>query len=589
MNFKEKNFMRKTFLKNWAAKLVLFFVISSSSLIFSQKYPSFGPPLRIPLDPSGGFCELRSNHFHSGIDFRTQQREGVEIVSIGDGYVSRIAISHFGYGKALYITHPDGYVSVYAHLSKYNCKIEQIVNNFHYQLESYELDVPIDSGLIPVKKGEVVAFSGNTGHSFGAHLHFEIRDAKTEETIMPYLFGIKILDTKAPLIYNLRIYPLRINSSINGRNAIFETKVIATAPGKFVLPSDVNLEIVGAVGFAIEANDLHNLSTFKNGLYQSELKINNQPMYEVKFDRISFSELRYINAYLDYAETLKSKKKFQRMYILANDTLRNYNRSLGNGVIYDLPQGKNQAEVVVKDFFGNTSKLAFSFLYKEPSMLYKPAPCKLPHCISYEEEVSFQKDDVRVHFPFHSLYENLSLEYSVSENINSYGYPRYEISNPYIPVHKKITVSFRLHEIDNIPIHKQLIAYINEQGKTRSYGGVLDIKNEWMSAQTNDLGTYTIMADTTAPVIKPVNVVNNSSYARTTSLRFKITDNLAGIAKYRLTMNGKFVLTEYEYKKNELFTKNIPSSIPAGLQKLVLEVWDERGNKATFETQIQLL
>src|SRR5690606_22842450 len=131
-------------------------------------------------------------------------------------------------------------------------------------------------------------------------------------------------------------------------------------------------EIVGAVGFAIEANDLHNVSSFKNGLYQSQLKVNNQSLYEVKFDRISFAELRYINAYLDYAETLKSKKKFQRMYILENDTLRNYNRSLGNGMIYDLPPGKNQAEIVVKDYFGNTSKLTFSFQYKEPTILYKP-------------------------------------------------------------------------------------------------------------------------------------------------------------------------------------------------------------------------
>ncbi len=575
--------------KNWSAKLVLFFIFSTSSILFSQNYPSFGAPLRIPLDPSGGFCELRSNHFHSGIDLRTQQREGVEIVSIGDGYVSRIAISHFGYGKAIYITHPSGYVSVYAHLSKYNTKIEQMVNTFHYQLESYEFDMPLDSGLISVKKGEVIAFSGNTGHSFGAHLHFEIRDVKTEETIIPYAFGIKITDTKAPVIYNLRIYPLQKNSLINGSNAVFESKVILKENGQFGLPADVKLSISGAVGIAIEANDLHNVSTFKNGLYQSQLNVNNTPIYEVKFDKVAFSELRFINAYLDYAETLKSKKKFQRLFILENDTLRNYNRTLGNGMVYALPNGKNNAEIVVKDFFGNTNRLAFSFEYKDPEIMYKPAPCRMPQCIKYDEEVTFHKQDVRVKFPFYSLYENLDFSFSVSDNINSFGYPRYEIGSPYVPVHNKITVALRTHEIENIPIQKQIIVFINEQGKTRSYGGKLDDKKEWISAQTNDLGTYTIMADTTAPVIKPVNFSAKSSYNRTTSLRFKITDDLAGISKYKLSINGMFVLVEYEYKKNELSTKAIPAKIPAGVQDLLLEVWDERGNKSEYASKITIL
>lgn len=575
--------------KNWVAKVILFFIFSSFLTLFSQNYPKMGVPLNIPLDASGGFCELRSNHFHSGIDLRTQQREGVEIIAIEDGFVSRIGISHYGYGKVVYIKHPSGYVSVYAHASKFSPVIEKKVNELHYKLESYEMDVHLDSGLIPVKKGDVIAYSGNTGNSFGAHLHFEIRDAQTEETIIPYLFGIKVTDTKAPIIYNLRIYPLQPNSTINGKNSIFTTPVLLKSAGNYTLPEGTKIEIAGPVGFAIEANDVHNMSSFKNGLYQSQLKINNTPLYEVKFDKMAFSELRYINAYIDYAETLKSKKKYQRMYILTNDTLRNYNRSLGNGVVYDLPDGANKAEVIVKDFFGNIGRLNFTFDYAAPTMLYRPQPCRLPYCIPFDEEINFDKEDVKVKFPLHSLYENVNLNFSVSENVNSFGYPRFEIGSPYIPVHKRITVAFKLHEIAGIPLQKQLIAYINEQGKTRSYGGKLDPSGEWIYAETNDLGTYTIMADTLAPTIRSVNVSNGGTYGRNTSLKFKITDDLAGIAKYRLTMNGKFVLLEYEHKRNELFTKFIPSSIASGAQNVLLEVWDERGNKAEWSARITIL
>lgn len=544
-------------------------------------YPlDFRPPLDITLDVSGSFCELRSNHFHSGMDLRTNRVEGLKVYAIGDGWVSRIKISPYGYGKAIYVTHPNGYVSLYAHLKDYNGPIADFVLGEQYQRESYELDIELAKDRLPVTKGQVIAFSGNTGSSQGPHLHFEIRDAQTEETINPLLFGMPMKDTKAPVLSKVRITPVW-GSKVNDKTTPQDFSVVRDKNGNVYLNGGDNLSIDGPFMIGVEGKDGHNISGFMNGMYGISLHLDDKMMYDVSFDKISFDELRYINAHLDYAETIKSGRKIEMLRILPNDLLRNYNRTLGNGILQASSAGKHRIKITLTDFYKNTTVFQFDYVQRiiaTGDVL--SAPCLLPECIDYSKQAELDLGELKVRFPENSLYENLKIKTSKSSTVNAYGYPNYTLHDPYTPVHKNIQVAVKLRP-GTVSKNKLVLVYINEKGKMRSYGGKLINNDEWIAAETNDLGVYTVMADTVAPVITPQNVKEGSSIKLADGIRFKIEDNFSGIWSYTCKVDGKFILMQYEYKKNLLFY--VPDGrLASGGHKLELTVSDERNNVAVY-------
>ena len=257
-------------------QIILFFVFIITFFCNAQdKYPTdyFRSPLEIPIVLSGSFGELRSNHFHSGLDIKTQGKQGLKVITVADGYVSRINVKQYGYGKAIYVTHPNGFTSVYGHLSKFNDEIEAYVKSIQYKKENYTTgNLFLDKDKFQLKKGDILAYSGDTGGSGGPHLHFEIRDNQ-ERPLNPLMFGFDIKDTTPPVIFGLYGYPLSEYSHIKGRTKRIKIRVSKQKDGSY--KSDT-INAYGKIGFGIVSTDRQDLASNNNGVNKIQTMYNNQ-------------------------------------------------------------------------------------------------------------------------------------------------------------------------------------------------------------------------------------------------------------------------------------------------------------------------
>ena len=279
-----------------------------------QEYPKnyFEKPLNIPFILAGTFGELRSNHFHSGIDIKTKNHEGLPVKAIADGYISRIKIGWWGYGKAIYITHPNGFTSVYAHLKKFAPKIEAYVKKNQYKKQSFEIQLFPKKEDFLLKKGNLIAYSGNTGGSTGPHLHFEIRNTQTEEPINPMLFSYNIPDTKKPVISKLMAYPLNDTSQVNQSNLPVEIQFKRLNNGNYMAD---NITAYGNIGFGIKTFDRQDAAFNRNGIYDLSLKQNGHLKYHHTLEKFSFDNTKYINLFMDYKAYFSDQQAIQKCFI----------------------------------------------------------------------------------------------------------------------------------------------------------------------------------------------------------------------------------------------------------------------------------
>jgi len=280
-------------------------------ITYPQNY--FRLPMDIPVAIAGTFGELRPNHFHTGIDFKTQQREGIPVYAVADGYVSRLRVQIWGYGNAIYINHPNGYTSVYAHLQRYAPELQSIVTKRQYKNESFEIELFPEANQITIKKGQLIGYSGNSGGSQGPHLHFEIRSTKTENAINPLLFGFNIPDTQRPTIKELYIYPMNLNSNVNGVNTRIKVPIVGGVDGKYIVSEAIKVN--GDIGFGVIANDTQDGSYNVNGIYSLFLNKDNKEVFNVVFDILSFYQQRMINSYFDYAFYKQDNKYIQKSFV----------------------------------------------------------------------------------------------------------------------------------------------------------------------------------------------------------------------------------------------------------------------------------
>lgn len=550
----------------------LIFLISFCNA--QNPYPQdyFSSPLDITLVLSGTFAELRSNHFHSGLDIKTQGKEGFKTYASADGYVSRIKISRYGYGKALYITHPNGYTTVYAHLQKFSPTIEAYVKQQQYTKETFELELFPKAETLKVAAKEVIAYTGNTGGSGGPHLHFEIRD-KQERPMNPMLFGLDIKDTTNPVVYELYGYPLSEGSHINGQDSRVKIRLIKLPDGTY---KTEQITAFGEIGFGIITTDRQDYAANKNGVSLIESTFNGAKSLEVDFKRFSFNETKHLNRYIDYGYFYETKKRIQKLFIEKNNPLKLFKNHHNRGILTIEDNTSSVYKVSVSDFKGNQSKLTIPILGIQKDVP-KTAP-KTQHLqqIIASEETLLEKGPVKVQIYKNSFYEDVAIGFDVMNDT-------LKLHKANIPLQKSMTINFDISQYKGTDKDKLFIGSVSRYGNKLYYTSTKK-RGNILTARTKYLGNYTLGIDAEKPKIKAINFKNNSWLSKYRYLKVKISDGITGVKNYRATLNGRWILMEYD-TKTETLTHDFNDGVVTDTKNnLKIIVTDNVGNSSTFES-----
>ena len=553
---------------------VLFFLASFTTFA-QKKYPNnyFRSPLDIPLKISGTFGELRNNHFHAGIDIKTNHRTGLKVYATADGYVSRIKVALWGYGKTIYITHPNGYTSVYAHLSKFGDGIQEYVKNIQYQKESYETgNMYPEENKILVKKGEIIAYSGRTGGYVAPHLHYEIRDTKTEHIINPMLLGLKIQDSIAPRINKLMAYSIGSNSRINR-----STKKQSLSIKKDTLNSYITSRISasGKIGFGINVYDFLGKESNKNGVYSIEMLVNGKRYYYHDLETFSFPESKYINLLIDYPHYASYKSRIQKTFLEKENKLSIYKGLINDGII-DVKEGFNyQVDIITKDFKGNTSSIRIPVIGLKSESILEQKNDTTNYKISKIKFQKFTKNGVTVAFPKNTFYEDVFIDFSVNGTIA-------EIHKPNIPLDKNFTITFDSIMYENSDIDNIYIANINN--KRYPYYQKTRKRSNKLFTTTKNLGKYTLLIDNLEPKIYNPNFKNGDWVSRLKYLTIKISDSQSGIKSYKAYIDDEWVLMEYDLKNKKLSYDFSDKKLVGSKHIFKLVVSDNVGNTNIYNS-----
>ena len=552
--------------------LIFFLLLCSRLYSQTESFPQYPNPVKIPVYLSATFAEIRTNAFHAGVDIRTQGVEGKEIFAVADGYVSRIGVSPFGYGKVLYITHDDGFTSVYAHLSKFNKKIGEFVKMKQYEDKSFTQNILLEEDVFPIKRGDFLGFTGNSGGSGGPHLHYEIRYTDTQEPVNPLFFGLKIKDNIKPCIKGLAIYPLE-NSIVNGSTSPLYTYSI----------ENLQFEVGGNIAFGINVFDQADGSNNKNGPYSIELFADEKLIFSITSYKYSYSETRYVNSLIDYSYFVNNKERFIRTEIDEFNKLSVYDVKDG---IVTVNQGDTlKMKFVVKDYNNNVSILPFTLIGVEsPEIEQNNILTNLSYSIFDGKSCDINLNGFETHVPKNAFYRDVTLGVSKIDTIeNIFSDYAYRLGSEDIPLHKKIKIRMKTAEefVDDTLLY---MASVDKDGKLSYLGNKYN--DDFIEAQTNVLGTYLIAKDEFKPTIKPLNFKNGGTITENWSLRVEIEDKESGVDKYEMLVNGEWVLAEYD-AKNNLLIYQIDNHIKKGHNTLEVIVTDMLGNKRVYSTTLQ--
>ena len=555
-------------------KFFIYAFFISLSIAAQDKYPKdyFRSPLDIPIQLSGNFGELRPNHFHAGFDLKTNQKEGLNVYAAADGYVSRIKISSGGYGKAIYITHANGYTTVYGHLQKATGAIEKKIIELQYAEKSYEIEAFFKPGEIPVKKSDIIALSGNTGGSEGPHLHFEFRDNKTEKIINPLFFGLEIKDTKKPIVSNLMAYPIDSESTVNQSKRPVALNLSLQQDGTYV---SEKVSAKGKIGFGIIASDLDDVSYNPNGVYKTKLTNNGKDIFGYEFDEMVFDEGRYVNAFIDYERYKKMHNRVQKLFMKEKYGFSNIKSNGNNGIIEVAPNYSDSVRVEVSDYKGNTTKIQVPVSYSDQKILV-PADDKITkYFVKSKSDTNFEKDNVSVFFPANTFYEDFYMNFDVRNKTLF-------LHEDIVPAHTNFTITFEDKESSAEDKKKMFIATVNGTKLGFLY---TKLQDNTFTAKARNLGQFKLAKDTVAPKISIAKPIQDKWITAQKSIVITISDDFSGIKSYNGYINDKWVLFEYESKLRRLTHVFDDALLLEGKNNLKLVVTDNVGNSTIFETQ----
>jgi hypothetical protein len=563
-------------------RIYIFSLLFYSSLNDIPKDKSiFISPLKIPEFLSSNFGELRIDHFHSGLDIKTQGVTGKEVVAAADGYIYRIGVSPTGFGNVLFIKHPNGYSTVYGHLEKFAPKIEEYVKARQYEKKSFTIVLWPTKDEFPLRQGELIAYSGNTGGSGGPHLHFEIRKSDSEKPINPLLFDLGIIDNIKPVIDMLAIYPINRHSLINKRNSIKKINV-SGSHGTYFIPPENEISISGMAGFGIKTYDILDDSPNRVGVYSIELSIDSVSVYKYIMDGFSFAESRYINCHIDYESFMRENIYIERMFVLPGDRLSVYKYVSNRGII-NFNDGKtHKAEIVVTDVYNNKSSLTFRVksqpekAQSDPDLIH-PDVTVMP----YNRSNKFTAENIVVDIPSGALYDTLNFLFKKDNGTKEMLSDLYFVHNKFTPVQKAIKLSIKPRKIIAGQESKMLIVQLDDELKKSAANS--SWQEGYLTADVLSFGRYFVGIDTIAPYITANGLTPGANLTGQREIKIRIKDDLSGIKSYEPSIDGKWALFEYDQKNEMLIYKFDETRLTKGSKhELSLRVTDYKNNTSIF-------
>ncbi|POY41520.1 M23 family peptidase [Flavobacterium alvei] len=556
-------------------RLCLFFILFNGSVFAQVNYPKdyFRPPLDIPMQLSGNFGELRPNHFHAGFDLKTQQKEGLEVHAVADGYISRIKISTFGNGKTIYITHSNGYTSVYGHLQRATDSIEDFIKKEQYKEQSFEIERYLKPGELVVKKGQIIALSGNTGASEGPHLHFEFRDNITENIINPMLFGFDkfMKDTKKPILFNVYAYPVGEESIVNQSKRPLLLNLVLQKDGTYLADKVV---ANGKVGFGINTFDYDDVSFNKNGVYKVQSFCNGTPVFCYQFDTYSFDEMRYVNALIDYSMYKKTQQRVQKLFMNTPYNLSFIKSDATNGVLVTQPNLTSQYRIEVSDFYGNRTQVTIPIVNDNLPVIIAKEPVS-KYRVKAKNESNFSKENMSVFFPVNTFYEDFNLNFDVKNDTLF-------LHTDIVPAHTNFTIEIEDHKFSETQKDK---LFIGSLGSSKIGYNYTFRKGDVFSTKVKTLGKYALVLDVIPPKISIAKPIEGKWLTNNKYIQFTIADDLSGIKSYNGYLNGKWILFEYDNKTKKIIHNFSDGIVAEGANELKIIVVDNCGNSTIFETQ----
>ncbi|PWE00580.1 M23 family metallopeptidase [Marinilabilia rubra] len=552
---------------------------------FSQQPPvqwEYQFPLDISPKVSGSFGELRSNHFHSGLDLTTKGKTGLPVYAADMGFVSRVAVSPYGFGKAVYVDHPSGYTTVYAHLDGFSEKIDSVVTAIQYDQQSFQVNEYLDEGLVEIERGEIIGFSGNSGSSGGPHLHFEVRETEGQRPLDPLAFPNPVKDDVRPHIAGIKIYPLSDSSTINGHHqAQYYPAVFYD--GAFHLKHNPSIETSGIIGVGIEVIDYYTGSWRKCGVHSIDLNLNDEKIFSYLMDGFYFHNTRYLNSHIDYAEKVNSGRVVQKSFLDPLNRVDLYEVDVSRGKILTKARQDYDLSFEVKDVSGNSSNLDFTIQGVNGSL--SPAEDD-PSSIQIQASEPFLYDEAghSVSFEEETFYQDVTGQINVRESLISLSGTAISILDKTVPAHKSFQVRIPLP--DSLDEKGICGARISRNLRKQFAGGHID--GSHFVIETRVLGEFLITRDTVPPKIRILNRPYQQNYEGRSDLKIRIKDDFSGIDQYNCTIDGNWALLEYDAKNDLLICKfdKVPF-LEKGDHELKIEVSDGAGNTNVVETKFR--